>query len=64
MYDSKTHKEILQQMKEAFSGNVNTGEGSFVESVLSPAALELVEATLEWSRLLKKPFRRLHQMKH
>jgi len=56
MYENKTHTELLKNMKKAFTGVVNTGEGSFVESVLSPAALELVEAYIGMEQILKEAF--------
>lgn len=56
MYENKTHTELLKKMKSAFAGQVNTGEGSFVESVLSPAALELVEAYIGMEQILKEAF--------
>ncbi|GKT30736.1 hypothetical protein ADUPG1_005617, partial [Aduncisulcus paluster] len=43
-------------MKMAFTGDINTGEGSFVESVLSPAALELVQAYMNMEQVIKEAF--------
>ena len=56
MFEDKTHKQLLSDMKAAFTGSISTGEGSFVESVLSPAALELVQAYMSMEQVLKEAF--------
>jgi len=56
LFEDKTQKLLLENMKKAFTGSVSTGEGSFVESVFSPAAIELAQTYVGMEQILKEAF--------
>lgn len=56
MFEDKTHKALMDQMIQNFTGQISTGEGSFVESVLSPAAVELVQSYMMMAQVLNEAF--------